>query len=66
MRDYREKKIKGCFIDGRSILPMPCNVTVRMTSDDIGQTLSLNAYGVMISIPLESVRDIVMVSKKGE
>ena len=66
-RDYREKTIKGCIIDGSKPLPLPqmCDVTVRMTSDKIGQSLSLQAFNVMIEIPLEQVRDIIRVSKEG-
>lgn len=66
-RDYREKTIKGCIFDGSkpSLLPKMCDVTVRMTSDKIGQSLSLQAFNVMIEIPLEQVRDIIRVSKEG-
>ena len=67
-RDYREKTIKGCIFDGSKPIPLPkmCEVTVRMTSDKIGQSLSLQAFNVMIQIPLESVRDIIRVTEKGE
>ncbi len=66
-RDYREKTIKGCIFDGSKplLLPKMCDVTVRMTSDKIGQSLSLQAFNVMIEIPLEQVRDIIRVSKEG-
>ena len=66
-RDYREKTIKGCIFDGSKplLLPKMCDVTVRMTSDKIGQSLSLQAFNVMIEIPLEQVRDIIKVSKEG-
>ena len=66
-RDYREKTIKGCIFDGSKplLLPEMCDVTVRMTSDKIGQSLSLQAFNVMIEIPLEQVRDIIRVSKEG-
>lgn len=68
MRDYREKSIKGCIFDLTSnvLMPKACDVAVRMTSDKIGQSLSLQAYNVMIEIPLESVRDIIRVSGKGD
>lgn len=46
------------------MLPKPCNVTVRMTSDKRGQSLSLSAYNIMISIPLETVTDIIRVSER--
>ena len=65
-RDYREKDVKGCIVDGSNLIPLPkkCDVTVRMTSDKVGQTLSLTAFNIMISIPLESVREIIKVSEK--
>ena len=65
-RDYREKYVKGLIIDGSNLIPLPkkCDVTVRMTSDKVGQTLSLSAFNIMISIPLESVREIIKVSEK--
>ena len=66
-RDYREKTIKGCIFDICQIptLPRKCDVTVRMTSDKIGQSLSLCAYNVMIEIPLEPIADIIRVADKG-
>ena len=67
-RNYREKTIKGCIFDGSKVLMKPkmCDVTVRMTSDHLGQSLSLQAFNVMIEIPLEAVKDIIKVSDKGE
>ena len=69
MRDYREKDVNGFLFlsspDGVPV-PAPATVTVRMTSDEKGQTLSLNAGLIMIGIPLESVRDIVRVTKLKE
>ena len=66
MKDYREKTVKGVVADGSAPIPIPkpCPVTVRMTSDKIGQSLSLQAYNVMIQIPLESVREIIQVTPK--
>ena len=51
---------------GAQVVPImkKTNVTVRMTSDKIGQSLSLQAFNVMIEIPLESVRDIIRVSDR--
>ena len=67
MRDYREKDVDGLITDvTECVLPKKCNVTVRMTSDKIGQSLSLSAYNIMISIPLEQVRDIIKVSERGD
>ena len=64
--DYREKLVKGCYFDEckKMLLPKPCHVMVRMTSDKLGQTLSFQAYNVMITIPLEMVTDIVKVVEK--
>ena len=65
-RDYREKDVIGCIVDENKPIPLPrkCNVVVRMTSDKVGQTLSFQAFNIMISIPLESVREIIKVSEK--
>lgn len=63
-RDYREKTITGYIFDLSKpiLIPKKCNVGVRMTSDKIGQSLSLQAYNIMIEIPLESVKDIIQIS----
>lgn len=66
MRDYREKVVQGMIGDiSKSVIPNPCKVTVRMTSDKRGQSLSLSAYNIMIEIPLEQVKDIIRVSERG-
>lgn len=65
MRDYREKVVQGMIGDiSKNVIPNPCKVTVRMTSDKRGQSLSLSAYNIMIGIPLETVRDIIRVSER--
>ena len=64
-RDYREKDVKGIITDAKSMRFTPCEVTVRMTSDRLGQSLSLSAFNIMIEIPLEPVRDIIRVTEKG-
>lgn len=65
MRDYREKDVIGFIGDGKkSPIPKPCNVTVRMTSDKMGQTLSLCGYNILIGIPLEKVADIIKVVER--
>ena len=63
-RDYREKRVEGLIFDFNKPIPISreCIVGVRMTSDKIGQSLSLQAYNIMIEIPLESVRDIIRVA----
>ena len=63
MRDYREKKVSGFESDG--LTAANCEVIVRMTSDEHGQTLSLQAPEYMIGIPLEAVKDIIEVVSKG-
>ena len=67
MRDYREKTVEGMFTDIRHPLSLmnPCKakVTVRMTSDKIGKSLSLSCGSIMISIPLESVENIIKVAE---
>ena len=65
-RDYREKTIRGSIMDIDSLKPHLGKVTVRMTSDNRGQTLSLQCANVQISIPLESVTDIIKVTERGD
>ena len=64
-RDYREKTIDGMIVDMHYLRPCPLftNVTVRMTSDERGQSLSLTCANIMIEIPLESVADIIKVAE---
>ena len=65
-RDYREKTIKGMIFDIHKPFPQMGQVTVRMTSDKIGQSLSLQCANIMIEIPLEPVSDIIRVPEKGD
>ena len=61
-RYYREKDVMGFIGDtSKSIFPKPCRITVRMTSDKNGQTLSLAGANVLIGIPLEEVKEIIKV-----
>ena len=64
MRDYREKDVMGMIVDITKPMPHFCNVTVRMTSDKKGKSLSLAAANVMIQIPLEEVEDIIRIAEK--
>jgi hypothetical protein len=67
MKDYREKDVMGFIGDtSRSLFPRPYEITVRMTSDENGQTLSLAGANIVIGIPLEEVKDIVKVVNKAE
>ena len=69
MRDYREKDVKGIikiWNPRRIYRSIHDTVTVRMTSDDKGQSLSLSAGNVLIEIPLEQVQDIIKVSERSE
>lgn len=40
-------------------------VTVRFTSDNLGETLSLQYGGVMILVPYEPVKKIIEETRKG-
>ena len=53
-------------MDGSNALMIPrkCDVTVRMTSDKVGQSLSLQAFNIMIQIPLDAVADIIKITEK--
>lgn len=65
-RDYREKTVNGWIADGKNFNFTP--ITVRMTSDNKGQSLSLSVEDkdilIRLGIPLESVSDIVKVVDK--
>lgn len=65
-RDYREKTIKGMICDVNSMMPHFGQVTVRMTSDKRGQSLSLACANVMIEISLEPVTDIIKVTERNK
>lgn len=65
-RDYREKKVFGMICNVKEFTPKIRETIVRMTSDDKGQSLSLQCEDTMIEIPLESVSDIIKVSEKGD
>jgi len=65
-RDYREKDVDGMIFKASAPLPKPCKITVRMTSDKLGQTLSLTGGNTMLVIPLEKVRDIIRVAESEE
>ena len=63
-RDYREKTVDGFIADVRDVTPHMCKVAVRMTSDRLGQTVSLQAANIIIGIPIEAVTDIIKVVEK--
>lgn len=52
-----KKKVHGAMSDGKHVFGI--NVTVRITADERGKTLSLSAEnpftGVMLSIPMELI-----------
>ena len=69
MRDYREKQVEGMVAIWnarrvRTLRKIP--VTVRMTSDKIGKSLSMQAGNVMIEIPLEQVKEIITLAERSE
>ena len=54
----KKKTVKGVLFDGKKFYS--ADVTVRTTSDNYGQSLSLSVDGaVMLQIPMEQVRDMV-------
>ena len=69
-RDYREKQVEGMVAiwNARRIptfRKMP--VTVRMTNDKVGKSLSLQAGNVLIEIPLEQVTEIItLTARRGD
>lgn len=66
MKDYREKIVSGMVSDITKTSMTECPVYVRMTKDKRGASLSLQAYNIMVMIPLEPVADIIKVAEKGE
>lgn len=65
MRDYREKTVRGFIADvTEKPIPRASRVTVRMTSDKEGASLSLQAFNIMISIPLEQVQEIITLAER--
>ena len=50
--------IKGMIFDSPENA-MPCNVTVRYTSDKVGKTISLNAANIMIVVPFEEIEKMI-------
>lgn len=66
-KDYREKQVEGMVaIWNARRIPMfrEMPVTVRMTSDKVGKSLSLQAGNVMIEIPLEQVTEIITLTER--
>ncbi len=60
---YAERTVKGAWSDGLHIWGQ--DVTVRITKDATGETLSLSdEKGLMLLVPLEPLRDLIEVKKK--
>ena len=62
-RDYREKVVLGMIADAKTMKHNSCPVTVRMTNDKRGKSLSLSAFNILIAIPLESVQEIIKLTE---
>lgn len=52
------KAIKGLVTNQTTGLE-PCEVIVRFSSDRLGETLSLEACGQMITVPFEALQKII-------
>lgn len=52
-RKYIEKDSNGLIFDGRSL--HGTTVTIRITSDEYGKSMSLTAGNIQIQIPLEPI-----------
>lgn len=67
MKEYREKDVQG-FVNiinpRRIITSRKETITVRMTQDKNGASLSLQARNIMFLIPLEEVKDIISISER--
>lgn len=55
-------KTLGCVSDARSM--SKATVTMRFTSDKIGETLSLEAMGLQISVSFESVMKLAKMTRE--
>ncbi|MGF6376869.1 hypothetical protein M2140_001947 [Clostridiales Family XIII bacterium PM5-7] len=56
------KQINGLMSDGKSI--WKADVTVRFTSEKIGETLSLESNGVMITVGFEDIEKVIKKGRK--
>lgn len=56
------KEMQGFVADGTRMCG--ANVTARFTSDGIGETLSLQAGGMMIGVPFEEIRPLAREARK--
>lgn len=63
---YRERDVIGLSINGRTLVGKRVPVTVRITADGVGKTLSLSTGENMILIPLESVSDLIKVQEENK
>lgn len=67
MKDYREKDVQGLVnvMNPRHIITSCIDtITVRITQEENGASLSLQARNIMFLIPLEEVKDIIKVSER--
>lgn len=63
----RTKDVKGLIVNGvPPFVPMRSTLTVRVTADEVGETLSIadESAGIMLMIPVEQVKDMVKVVKE--
>lgn len=55
------KMIKGLVSNGYDLQPK--QVVVRFTTDSIGESLSLEANGMMILVPFEQVQKVIKAAR---
>ena len=62
----RTKDVNGMMSTVYRPIPIPTKVTVRITSDEHGETLSLSddKAEIMLIIPIEPVNDLIKVVKE--
>lgn len=53
------KDVQGLSCNMHNMMMHRSNVTVMITSDKLGETMSISDSDKMITIPLESVKDIL-------
>lgn len=63
----KAKDVKWLIVNGvPPFVPIPSTLTVRVTADEVGETLSIadDNAGIILVIPVEQVNDIIKVVKE--
>lgn len=58
-----QKDLQGLSCNMRTMMMHKGNVTVMITSDELGKTMSVSDGNTMITIPLEKISDVVRIKE---